>query len=182
MPGVWQQGLPLPSLDGKALAYYCNAYTSLYATIALVGAAHFSGLFNLADIIDLYGPLLTIASGFGFTLAAVVYVLGEKYRMSGNLLYDYFMGSSLNPRIGTVDIKMWAEIRISWVLLSALSFGAVAKQYQDYGYVSPNVALFAYGTGLYLNSCAKGEQYIPQTWGEHSLQAFSEFPTVILIF
>lgn len=75
--------------------------------------------------------------------------------MSGNLIYDYFMGSTLNPRIGKVDIKMWAEIRISWTLLFALAMGAVAKQYQEYGYVSPNVLLFAYGTGLYLNACAK---------------------------
>lgn len=105
-PGVVQQGLPVSRLGGKTLTYHCNAYSSLYMTIAIVGAAHFSGIFNLADIIDLYGPLLTIATISGFTLAAVVYVLGEKYRMSGNLIYDYFMGSSLNPRIGIVDIKM----------------------------------------------------------------------------
>ncbi|ORY88724.1 ergosterol biosynthesis ERG4/ERG24 [Leucosporidium creatinivorum] len=163
-PGVVQQGLPVSRLGGKTLTYHCNAYSSLYMTIAIVGAAHFSGLFNLADIIDLYGPLLTIATISGFTLAAIVYVLGEKYRMSGNLIYDYFMGSSLNPRIGIVDIKMFAEIRISWILLFALSMGACAKQHQDYGYVSPNLALFSWGTGMYLNACAKGEQYIPQTW------------------
>jgi Delta24(24(1))-sterol reductase len=105
-PGVVQQGLPVSRLGGKTLTYHCNAYSSLYMTIAIVGAAHFSGVFNLADIIDLYGPLLTIATISGFSLAAIVYVLGEKYRMSGNLIYDYFMGSSLNPRIGIVDIKM----------------------------------------------------------------------------
>jgi delta24(24(1))-sterol reductase len=33
--------------------------------------------------------------------------------------------------------------------------GAVAKQYQDYGYVSLNLALFSWGTGMYLNACAK---------------------------
>ncbi|KAL8292638.1 hypothetical protein RQP46_001250 [Phenoliferia psychrophenolica] len=164
MPGLKQQGLPVSSLGGRTLTYNCNAYASLYVTVAVVGSLHFSGVFNLADIIDLYGPLLTVASISGFALAAVVFVTGEKYRMSGNLIYDYFMGSTLNPRIGSVDIKMWAEIRISWTLLFAISMGAVAKQYETYGYVSPNVILFAYGTGLYLNSCAKGEHFIPQTW------------------
>lgn len=164
MPGVQQQGLPVSSLGGRTLVYNCNAYTSLYATIAIVAFAHFQGYFNLADIIDLYGPLLTIANISGFVLAAVVYVTGEGYRMSGNLIYDYFMGSSLNPRIGSVDIKMWAEIRISWILLWALAMGGVAKQYETYGYVSANLILYAYGTGLYLNACAKGEQFIPQTW------------------
>lgn len=155
MPGLKQQGLPVSSLGGRTLTYNCNAYSSLYATIFIVGTLHLTGVFNIADIIDLYGPLLTISSIAGFTLAAVIYVTGEKYRMSGNLVYDYFMGSSLNPRIGSVDIKMWAEIRISWTLLFSFAMGAVAKQYQTYGYVSPNVLLFAYGTGLYLNGCAK---------------------------
>jgi delta24(24(1))-sterol reductase len=120
-----------------------------------VGLAHYFQLFNLAEVIDLYGPLLTVASISGFTLAAITYLFGENYRMSGNIVYDYFMGATLNPRVGIVDIKMFAEIRVSWTLLFALAMGAVVKQYQDYGYVSGNTALFAYGTGLYLNACAK---------------------------
>ncbi|SCZ99184.1 BZ3500_MvSof-1268-A1-R1_Chr3-1g05861 [Microbotryum saponariae] len=164
MPGVQQRGLPVSSLGGKTLVYSCNAYTSLYATIAIVGALHYTRVFNLADIIDLYGPLFTIAQLSGFGLAAIVYITGERYRMSGNIIYDYFMGSSLNPRLGSVDLKMWAEIRVSWMLLFAIAMAACAKQYQTYGYVSANTALFAWGTGLYLNACAKGEQYIPQTW------------------
>lgn len=155
MPGFIQEGLPVSSLGGKTLKYNCNAFVSLYATIIIVGTCHFTSIFNLADIIELYGPLLTVASITGFVLAGIIYILGDGYRMSGNLIYDYFMGSILNPRLGSVDIKMWAEIRISWTLLFALAMGAVAKQYQDYGYVSANVILFAYGTGLYLNACAK---------------------------
>lgn len=192
MPGLKQQGLPVSSLGGKTLTYNCNAYASLYATVLILAGAHYTGIFNIADVIDLYGPLLTVASISGFVLAAVIYAIGEKYRMSGNLVYDYFMGSTLNPRIGSVDVKMWAEIRISWILLSTFAVGAVAKQYQTYGYVSPNVLLFAWGVFLYTNSCAKvpllscffwpfrpdtvlfeqGEHCIPQTWGK-SLSVFA---------
>lgn len=171
MPGLTQQGLPVSSLGGKTLTYHCNALASFYATIAIVGTCHFTGFFRLSEIIGLYGPLLTIANMTGFVLAGVVFTLGGGfapgggYRMSGNFIYDYFMGASLNPRVGIVDIKMWAEIRISWVLLWMLALGGVAKQYEDYGYISPNIVLFAYGSGLYLNACAKGEEAIPQTWG-----------------
>ncbi|BGP43515.1 C-24(28) sterol reductase [Rhodotorula kratochvilovae] len=164
MPGVWQKGLPLKHRNGLQLDYYCNAYAAQWATAALVGAAHFTGVFNLAEVIDLYGPLLTVASIFGFAVAAVTYLTGENYRMSGNVVYDYFMGARLNPRVWSVDIKMFFEIRVSWSILFALAMGAVAKQKQEYGYVSGNTALFAYGVGLYLNACGKGEQYIPQTW------------------
>lgn len=161
MPGIKQQGLPVSSLGGKTLTYNCNALASFYATMIIVATAHFTGVFRLSEIIGLYGPLLTIANMTGFTLAGVVFTLGNGftpgggYRMSGNFIYDYFMGATLNPRIGPVDIKMWAEIRISWVLLWMLALGGVSKQYDDYGYVSPNIILFAYGTGLYLNACAK---------------------------
>ncbi|GAA5844234.1 hypothetical protein JCM9279_001731 [Rhodotorula babjevae] len=165
MPGVWQKGLPLKHRNGLQLDYFCNAYAAQWATIALVGAAHYTGVFNLAEVIDLYGPLLTVASLFGFAVAAATYLTStENHRMSGNLVYDYFMGATLNPRLGRVDIKMFFEIRVSWSILFALAMGAVAKQYQEYGYVSGNTALFAYGVGIYWNACGKGEQYIPQTW------------------
>jgi len=84
--------------------------------------------------------------------------------MSGNVIYDYFAGAVLNPRIGNIDIKMWCEVRIPWVLLFLISLGGVAKQYDQYGYVSPNQAFMVLATGLYINACAKGEELIPQTW------------------
>ncbi|GAA5871723.1 hypothetical protein JCM8547_008124 [Rhodosporidiobolus lusitaniae] len=166
MPGVKQKGLPLPHQNNLKLDYYCNAYTSTYATIALVAGAHYLHLggFHLSEAIDLYGPLLTVASISGFSLAAVIYLFGENYRMTGNPIYDYFMGSTLNPRIGIVDIKMFAEIRISWTILFAFAMANVVKQWEEYGRVSGNAALFAWGVFIYLNACLKGEQYIPQTW------------------
>ena len=84
--------------------------------------------------------------------------------MSGNVIYDYFAGAVLNPRIGSIDIKMWCEVRIPWILLFLISLGGVAKQYDHYGYVSPNQAFMVLATGLYINACAKGEELIPQTW------------------
>ncbi|GAA5912614.1 delta(24(24(1)))-sterol reductase [Sporobolomyces salmoneus] len=164
LPGVTQQGLPVSSLGGKTLTYHCNAYSCVYSTVFIVYLAHHFHFFHLSEIIDLYGPLLSVASISGFLLAGVVYLFGDNYRMSGNWIYDYFMGSTLNPRIGNVDIKMFAEIRISWTLLFAIAMGGVSKQYELYGRTSGNAWLFAYGTALYLNACAKGEQYIPQTW------------------
>lgn len=155
MPGVKQVGLPVAGLGGRTLEYHCNALASFYVTILVVAGAHFSGLVHLGELIDLYGPLYTTASMTGFGLAAIFYLTGEQYRMSGNVIYDYFMGSSLNPRIGIVDIKMWAEIRISWMLLWLLALGAAARQYEQHGFVSANAILFIYGTLLYLNATCK---------------------------
>lgn len=63
---------------------------------------------------------------------------------SGNVLYDFFIGRELNPRItlpyvGEVDIKSWMELRpgmLGWIMLD-LAF--MAKQYKSYGYVSDSI-------------------------------------------
>ena len=63
---------------------------------------------------------------------------------SGNIIYDWFMGRELNPRvdvpfIGEVDIKSFMELRpgmLGWVILD-LAF--MAKQYKSYGYVTDSM-------------------------------------------
>ena len=63
---------------------------------------------------------------------------------SGNIIYDWFIGRELNPRItlpfaGEVDIKAWMELRpgmLGWLILD-LAF--MAKQYKSYGYVTDSM-------------------------------------------
>lgn len=59
-----------------------------------------------------------------------------------------FMGAVLNPRIGPVDVKMFAEVRIPWVLLFLISVSGACKQYEKLGYVTPNSAFMVLATGL----------------------------------
>ncbi|CAE6446070.1 unnamed protein product [Rhizoctonia solani] len=168
MPGYIQEGLPVPSLGYKTLKYNCNALASFYATLVTCAALHWTGIFRLTEIIDNFGELMTVAMIYGFAVSIAVYFLtiwfGEPMRMSGNFMYDFFMGACLNPRIGNVDLKMWAEVRIPWVLLFLIAVSGGCKQYETYGYVTPNMAFMILATGLYINACAKGEECIPQTW------------------
>jgi len=55
--------------------------------------------------------------------------IGKAIRVTGNVIYDLFMGVFLNPRIGKLDIKMWAEIRVSWTILFFLTVSAAVKVY-----------------------------------------------------
>ncbi|OAV97665.1 hypothetical protein PTTG_01138 [Puccinia triticina 1-1 BBBD Race 1] len=169
MPGVPQEGLPVPSLNGGKLSYYCNALCSWYATLATVFVLHsVLGVVRLGDVFDQLGHLMTIATIFGFAISLFYYVLpilqGQAVRMSGNHVYDFFMGAALNPRIGHIDVKLFAEVRIPWVLLFIISVAGSVKQYEKIGYVTPNSLFMVYGTGLYINACAKGEECIPLTW------------------
>ncbi|TDL23613.1 ERG4/ERG24 ergosterol biosynthesis protein [Rickenella mellea] len=168
IPGYQQEGLPVPSLGYKTLMYNCNAIGCLYATLIISAALHYFHIFRLTDIIDNYGHLMSVAMIYGFAVSFGTYYFavwrGEAIRMSGNFAYDVFMGAALNPRLGSVDLKMWAEVRIPWVIVFYLAVSGACKQYEEYGYVTPNMAFMVLATWLYLNACAKGEECIPQTW------------------
>jgi delta24(24(1))-sterol reductase len=169
MPGVWAYGKPLPHEGGKQLKYWCSAYTSFYTTIAIVAALHFSGVFPLYTIIDEFGPLLTVSILSGWLVAIVAYVSalarGAQHRMSGNHVYDFFMGAELNPRMfGILDFKMFFEVRMPWYILFLLSCGAAARQWERYGYVSGEVGFLVMAHLLYANATSKGEELIVTTW------------------
>lgn len=141
MPGFMQEGLPVPSLGYKTLMYKCNALTSLYATMVTAAGLHYFHIFRLTEIIDNYGHIMTVAMIYGFAISFGVYFItvatGNQIRMSGNFFYDVFMGACLNPRIGSIDLKMWAEVRIPWVIVFFLSVSGCCKQYEQFGYVTP---------------------------------------------
>jgi len=168
LPGFKTQGLPIPHLKNKSLAYNCNAYFAWWVTLAVIGTLHFTGTLRLGRIATLRGPLLTCAVIFSDALSVCVYVAAfatkTTHRMSGNHLYDFFMGASLNPRIGSLDIKMWAEVRVSWITLFLLTLSEAAKQVEDTGKLGWPLAFMVLAHWLYANACCKGEELIVPTW------------------
>ena len=73
---------------------------------------------------------------------------------SGNMLYDWFIGRELNPRVkipflGEIDIKTWMEVRpglLGWIMLD-LAF--VARQYKIYGTVTDSILLVSMSQTVY---------------------------------
>ncbi len=98
---------------------------------------HYTGTFRLTEIIDNYGHLMSVAMIWGFGVSFGMYFIavatGTQIRMSGSFIYDVFMGASLNPRIGPIDLKMWAEVRIPWVIVFFLAVSGCCQQYEQYG-------------------------------------------------
>ncbi|CAF3566956.1 C-24(28) sterol reductase [Fusarium graminearum] len=169
LPGVWGYGKPLPHEGGKQLPYYCNAYWSLYTTLACLAGLHYSGIWPLYTAVDEFGPLLSVAILSGFLVSIVAYFSalwrGKQHRMTGYPIYDFFMGAELNPRMfGILDFKMFFEVRMPWYILLILSLGTAARQHEQYGYVSGEVWFLVMAHFLYANACAKGEELIITTW------------------
>ncbi|KAF2456753.1 sterol reductase/lamin B receptor [Lineolata rhizophorae] len=169
MPGVWTKGKPLPHLGGRQLDYYCSGVWSFYVTIALALALHASGAFRLYTLVDEFGPIMSVAIASGFLVSFTAYFSalwrGAQHRMTGRPIYDFFMGAELNPRMfGLLDFKMFFEVRLPWYILLLLSMGTAARQYEQYGAVSPEVGFLLMAHFLYANACSKGEQLICSTW------------------
>jgi delta24(24(1))-sterol reductase len=172
LPGVYRKGKPLPHLNGKQLTYYCSAMWSFYTSIALALVLHFTGVFKLYTLIDQFGPIMSVAILSGFLCSVIAYVSayarGATLRMSGYPLYDFFLGSELNPRLfGILDFKMFLEVRIPWFILFFLALGTCLRQYEMYGKVSGEACFLLLAQYLYAGACSKGEHLIITTWYAH---------------
>lgn len=168
LPGVWVKGLPVASENNRRYDYLCNALASWYATLILAVVLHLSGLLALTVWANQLGPLITVsviaADLISLALYLIPLLLKTHGQISYNPVYDYFMGTMLNPRIGKVDIKMFSDIRASWMLLFLVTLSAAAKQYQEIGSVSWPMLFIIVAQGLYANACMKGEECVPTTW------------------
>jgi delta24(24(1))-sterol reductase len=137
-------------------------------TLLLVAALHLSGVFPLTFLVDNFGRMMATSMLSGDIVALVIYWWGvlsnKQIRMSGNFIYDFFMGSALNPRLGAVDLKLFAEIRASWLQLFLLTSSAALKQYETTGHVTYSMVIMLVAHFLYANACMKGEECVPTTW------------------
>jgi len=165
-PGKTSYGLPLA--DGQRLAYKMNGPFSFWFSMALVAVLVYSGLLSPSVLYDQFGPLLTTANLFTLALSLYLYWLGKASkkpeRVTGNVIYDFFMGSALNPRIGSFDLKLFCEARpglIGWVLIN---FSLAAKQYQLHHTVTVPMILVCAFHFLYIADYYFNEEAVLTTW------------------
>jgi len=110
-----------------------------------------------------YVPILTANILISYALATYVYIASFSVKpndpsgrqlapggLSGNIIYDWYIGRELNPRIripgfGEIDIKAFMELRpgmLGWILLN-LAF--IAGQYGTYGYITDSIRMLQPG-------------------------------------
>ncbi len=143
---------------GNCLWYNINGLQAwLVSQILFLVCALGFKWFSPTVIFDNLGGLLIIANLAGFGLALFSYVKAllfpshpEDRKWSGSLLYDFFMGVELNPRVGPIDFKLFFNGRpgiVAWTLIN-LSFAFA--QYSRYGYVTNSMILVNVLHGLYV--------------------------------
>ncbi|KAJ1432282.1 ergosterol biosynthesis ERG4/ERG24 [Ochromonadaceae sp. CCMP2298] len=171
VPGLTMHGLPTAP-NGVRLPYHCNGYLCYYLCLACMFTADYYGIFPLTYLADNFGEALIASIIIADVTTVYWYIYGllfadefnGKASRTGNIPYDFFMGTILYPRIGEIDVKMIAECRWSWLTLFLLTLSCAVKQYRTLGFLSPNMALMLLAHWLYSNATVKGEHCIPCTW------------------
>ncbi|CAD6442879.1 b08d57cd-a48a-4d4e-bd07-00ec8a92c059 [Sclerotinia trifoliorum] len=169
LPGEEKLGVELAS--GGKLKYKFNTWSSTMFTFALCAAGTIA---QGADfpvwtfIYDNYLQILTANIIISYGLATYVYIRSFSVKPgnpelrelaagghTGNMLYDWFIGRELNPRVtlpllGEIDIKEFCELRpglMGWLLMD---YAFVAHQYKTYGYVTDSILLITAFQTLYV--------------------------------
>ena len=174
LPGTEIEGVELD--HGGRLKYKLNTFYSTLFTLSIAAAGT---LAQGADfplwpfLTDNYLQLLTANIAIAMSLATFAYVRsfsvcedpaarapGDLRELAagghtGNVLYDWFIGRELNPRItlpllGEYDIKSFMELRpgmLGWMLFN---YAHIAKQYRTFGFVTDSIVFITVVQMLYI--------------------------------
>ena len=137
-PGKVVTGAPLP--NGERLSYRMNGLFAFLVSVAIVVALLASGVLRASTIVAELGPLLTLSTIVALAQAAWLYVWGRRRgaleRSSGNVAYDFFMGTVLNPRFGLFDLKFFFESHVGMGTWGVLAIVLPAAELERTGTLS----------------------------------------------
>lgn len=158
----------LPQRDRLVVEYRLNGLLSLVVTLGLLGALYATGAIRGVSVLDELGRLLTTAIAAAFLLSGFLFWVGHRSmreeRQSGLFIYDYFMGTALNPRLGKFDLKFFFESKIGMTTWLVLTLAMVAAEYERTGEVSGPMALVALFQGFYVLDFFWFESAMLSTW------------------
>jgi delta14-sterol reductase len=138
------------------------AFSSAVCTMAVLAAGTIAQgtefpvwTFIYENYIPLYTSFLIISFGLAFFVYARSFFVQpgnpENREVagagnSGNIVYDWFLGRELNPRVKIpflpeIDIKIWMEMRpglLGWIVIDC---AMAVRQYRNFGYVTDSMLI-----------------------------------------
>ncbi|KAL3228529.1 Delta(14)-sterol reductase ERG24 [Nakaseomyces bracarensis] len=69
---------------------------------------------------------------------------------SGNVIYDWFIGRELNPRLGPLDLKLYSELRPGMLLWLMINLSCLHHQYLKTGKLNDALVLVNLMQGFYI--------------------------------
>jgi len=126
--------------DGTSLPYKLNGLFAHVVGLGAIVALLATHAIRAQDVVAEIAPFITISTILIALLCVWFYfwgrARGEKERSTGLPVYDFFMGTVLNPRIGLFDWKFFIESRMGMATWGALCLIVPWAQYEQTGHVS----------------------------------------------
>lgn len=168
LPGKTHYGPVTPM--GNRPRYKLNGVPAYILTHGLLYlGAYPLGLFSPSIVYDEFGPILVLCNLFGLLFCVFLYLKGVYFPSttdagrSGNLIFDYYWGVELHPRLFGLDLKQYFNSRLAMMAWSVILLSFAAKQVELHGHLSrsmlvsvglqlANVVKFFRGEAGYFNS------------------------------
>lgn len=125
---------------GNRPSYKLNGLLAYFVTHALLAIASYGlGWFSPTIVYDHFGELLATCSAFALVLCLFLYFKGRYFpstddaSVTGNFVWDYFWGTELHPRIGSIELKQLINCRVAMMGWSVILLSFAAKQAELHG-------------------------------------------------
>jgi 7-dehydrocholesterol reductase len=155
LPGPSGTGQNTPA--GYRLSYHVNGLRAYVVSHLMYFLMVFLGLIPATIVYDHWPSLLVMANIFGYCLAIFAYYKAqffpthrEDLKVSGSLIYDFFMGIELNPRIGEFDFKLFFNGRPGIIGWSITNLSFMAAQYHSFGTISNSMIIVVLLQAMYI--------------------------------
>ncbi|KFM27372.1 7-dehydrocholesterol reductase [Auxenochlorella protothecoides] len=143
LPGPVHRGPTTPR--GNVPTYTANGVPTLATTLLIFLATWRAGLFDPGAVYDCMGSIVSTSNIMSLILCTLLYLKANDFSFgwlapsstdsgtTGSLLYDFYWGMELYPRIGAFDIKVWTNCRMGMMGWSVITLCYAVKQAQLYG-------------------------------------------------
>ena len=138
LPGKQVEGPVTP--NGNVPVYKANGVLSFVVSLSVFFLLSFLKLIDPAEVYDSYLDIIGALNIVSLVFVFLLYLKGRfapsssDHSISGNILFDYFWGTELYPRIFGWDVKMFTNCRFglkAWTLLPIIY---AWKQCELYGW------------------------------------------------
>lgn len=145
LPGDLYEG-PQTAKGHKPL-YKDNGLLAFAITIGAFFFGSFLGFYKLSAVYDHFFEIIGALNAFSLVFCLLLYFKG-KYApnsvdrgISGSLIFDYYWGIELYPRVLSIDIKQLTNCRLGMMSWAVLIISFAAKQIELYGFLSNSMMI-----------------------------------------
>lgn len=137
LPGKLFKGPITPK--GNIPIYKDNGVLAYFSTLGLFALGSYFNVFSPTIIYDHFGELLGALNFFSLLFCVFLYLKGHiaptttDCGSNGNIIYDYYWGMELYPRILGWDVKLFTNCRMAMMAWPLIILSFAAKQHELYG-------------------------------------------------